>query len=64
MRLCCRGVHERRSLELALALVRYGFRVPEIYGTITAEKFCIYTASCGIESGYKGFSNMEPTMLY
>ncbi|CBL20126.1 nitrogenase component 1 [Ruminococcus sp. SR1/5] len=27
------------SFELALALVRYGFRVPEIYGTITAENF-------------------------
>ena len=25
--------------ELALALVRYGFQVPEIYGTITAENF-------------------------
>lgn len=25
--------------ELALALVRYGFQVPEIYGTISSENF-------------------------
>ena len=25
--------------ELALALVRYGFQVPEIYGTLSGEKF-------------------------
>ena len=27
------------AFELSLALVRYGFKVPEIYGTITAENF-------------------------
>ncbi len=25
--------------ELALALLKYGFKVPEIYGTITVENF-------------------------
>ena len=50
--------------ELALALVRYGFRVPEIYGTLSGENF-IYVrqlAACSPET--KVFSNLEPTMLY
>ena len=50
--------------ELALALVRYGFRVSEIYGTLSGENF-IYVrqlAACSPET--KVFSNLEPTMLY
>ena len=37
--------------ELALALVRYGFHVPEIYGTLSGEKFCLYETAGGIEPG-------------
>ena len=52
------------SFELALALVRYGFRVPEIYGTITAENFVYIRHLAALSPETKIFSNMEPTMLY
>ena len=52
------------SFELALALVRYGFRVPEIYGTITAENFVYIRHLAELSPNTKVFSNMEPTMLY
>ena len=52
------------SFELALALVRYGFRVPEIYGTITAENFVYIRHLAELSPDTKFFSNMEPTMLY
>ncbi len=44
-------------------LVKYGFKVPEIYGTITGENF-IYETACSLSPETKVFSNMEPTMLY
>ena len=50
--------------ELALALVLYGFRVPEIYGTITAENFVYIRHLAELSPDTKFFSNMEPTMLY
>ena len=50
--------------ELALALVRYGFRVPEISGTITAENFVYIRHLAELSPNTKVFSNMEPTMLY
>lgn len=50
--------------ELALALVRYGFQVPEIYGTITAENFVYIRHLAELSPDTKVFSNMEPTMLY
>ena len=40
----------RNSFELALALVRYGFRVPEIYGTLSGENF-IYIKQLAALSG-------------
>ena len=52
------------SFELALALVRYGFRVPEIYGTITAENFVYIRHLAELSPDTRVFSNMEPTMLY
>ena len=52
------------SFELALALVRYGFRVPEIYGTITVENFVYIRHLAELSPDTKVFSNMEPTMLY
>ena len=51
-------------LELALALVKYGFRVAEIYGTLTAENFVYLKNLSELSPQTKVFSNMEPTMLY
>ena len=50
--------------ELALALVKYGFCVAEIYGTLTAENFVYLKQLSKLSPGTKVFSNMEPTMLY
>lgn len=50
--------------ELSLALVRYGFKVPEIYGTLTAENFVYLKQLVKLSPDTKVFSNMEPTMLY
>ena len=50
--------------ELALALVRYGFRVPEIYGTLSGENFIYVKQLAQISPKTKVFSNLEPTMLY
>lgn len=50
--------------ELALALLKYRFRVPEIYGTITAENFVYMKQLAALSPDTKVFSNMEPTMIY
>ena len=50
--------------ELALALLKYGFKVPEIYGTITAENFVYMKQLALLSPETRVFSNMEPTMLY
>ena len=50
--------------ELALALLKYGFKVPEIYGTITAENFVYMKQLALLSPKTRVFSNMEPTMLY
>ena len=50
--------------ELALALVKYGFRVAEIYGTLTAENFVYLKNLSELSPQTKVFSSMEPTMLY
>ena len=50
--------------ELALALVRYGFRVPEIYGTLSGENFVCVKQLAVLSPETKVFSNLEPTMLY
>ena len=52
------------AFELSLALVRYGFKVPEIYGTITAENFVYVKQLAALSPETKVFSNLEPTMLY
>lgn len=52
------------AFELSLALVRYGFKVPEIYGTITAENFIYVKQLAALSPETKIFSNLEPTMLY
>mgnify|MGYP000987855184 FL=1 len=50
--------------ELSLALVKYGFKVAEIYGTITGENFIYIRQLKKLSPRTKIFSNMEPTMLY
>lgn len=50
--------------ELSLALVRYGFRVSEIYGTLTAENFVYLRRLTEFSPETRVFSNLEPTMLY
>lgn len=52
------------SFELSLALVRYGFSVKEIYGTLTAENFIYLKQLAKLSPDTKVFSNLEPTMLY
>ena len=47
-----------------LALVKYGFKVAEIYGTITGENFIYIRQLKKLSPQTKIFSNMEPTMLY
>ena len=44
--------------------VRYGFRVPEIYGTLSGENFIYVKQLAQISPETKVFSNLEPTMLY
>lgn len=50
--------------ELSLALVKYGFKVAEIYGTITGENFIYIRQLKKLSPQTKIFFNMEPTMLY
>ena len=50
--------------ELSLALVKYGFKVAEIYGTITGENFIYIRQLKKLSPQTKIFSNMETTMLY
>lgn len=50
--------------ELSLALVRYGFRVSEIYGTLTAENFVYLRRLEELSPDTRVYSNLEPTMLY
>lgn len=51
------------SFELALTLVRLGFRVSEIYGTLTADNFVWLKHLAQLSPETKVFSNLEPTML-
>ena len=47
-----------------LSLAKYGFKVAEIYGTITGENFIYIRQLKKLSPQTKIFSNMEPTMLY
>lgn len=50
--------------ELSLALVRQGFAVAEIYGTLSAENFVFLQKLAEISPETRVYSNLEPTMLY
>lgn len=52
------------SFELSLALIRYGFRVVEIYANVTSEDFVYIRKIAKLSPETKIYSNIEPTMLY
>ncbi len=51
------------AFELSLALLRYGFNVSEIFGTITNENFVYIKAISKISPETVIYSNLSPTML-
>ncbi|AWI05578.1 nitrogenase component 1 [Clostridium drakei] len=52
------------SFELSLALLRYGFKVAEIYASLTLEDFVYIKKIAKLSPATKIYSNLEPTMLY
>lgn len=50
--------------ELALSLARYGFKIDEIYATLSPEKFKYVSKLSELSPDTKVFCNMDPTMLY
>ena len=52
------------SFELSLALLRYGFKVAEIYASLTAEDFVYIRKIAKLSPKTKIYSNLEPTMIY
>ncbi|MDO4806089.1 MAG: nitrogenase component 1 [Coriobacteriales bacterium] len=52
------------AFELALALVRYGFEVREVFGTLQAQNFVFLRRLAESSPQTRVYSNMEPTMLY
>ena len=52
------------TFELALALVRSGFEVREVFGTVQAENFVFLRRLAEISPATRVYSNMEPTMLH
>lgn len=51
------------SFELSLALIRQGYQVTEIYGTITAENFVYLKRIAELSPETKVYSNLHPTMI-
>ena len=49
--------------ELALALVRYGFRVKEIFGTITTDSYRYIRHLSNLSPETRVYSNLSPSML-
>lgn len=52
------------AFELSLALVREGFSVKEIFGTVTSESFFYLKHLARLSPQTEIFSNLEPSMLY
>lgn len=50
--------------ELALALLRYGYEVEEIFGTITADNFVYIRYINEFSPGTRVYSNLHPSMIY
>lgn len=51
------------SFELSLALVEYGFKVKEIYGTVGERNFVFIKKLAQLSPDTRIFSNLSPTML-
>ena len=49
--------------ELALALVRYGFKVKEIFGTLTTDSYRYIRHLAELSPGTRVYSNLSPSML-
>jgi nitrogenase molybdenum-cofactor synthesis protein NifE len=52
------------AFELSLALIRYGFAVSEIYGTVGGLNFAYIKKIAQLSPQTKIYSNLSPTMLY
>lgn len=52
------------AFELALSLIRMGFKVDEIYATLAPENFVYVKNLAMLSPDTKIYCNMEPTMLY
>lgn len=52
------------SFELSLALLRYGFKVGEIYGTVTERNFVFVKKIAELSPETRIYSNLSPTMLF
>lgn len=52
------------SFELALALLRYGHQVSEIYGTVSAENFVYIKKIAELSPETRIYTNLSPSMLY
>ena len=52
------------SFELSLALTRFGFKVSEIYGTVTQRNFVFVKKLAQLSPQTRIYSNLSPTMLY
>ena len=50
--------------ELAVALLRMGYGVSEIYGTVTDENFVYVQRLSALAPELRVYSNLEPTMLH
>ncbi|MCF0229328.1 MAG: oxidoreductase, partial [Parasporobacterium sp.] len=50
--------------EMALSLVKEGFRVSEIYGTIGGENYTFVEMLAELSPETKVFSNLDPSMIY
>ena len=51
------------AFELSLALVKYGFRVPEIYSNVSREDYVYIRHLAEISPETRLFTNLSPTML-
>ena len=52
------------TFELSLALLRYGWQVREIYGTVTPESFVYIKKIAALSPDTRIYTNLSPTMLY
>lgn len=57
-------ISNAEPFELALALVRQGFSVPEIFGTVGAANFPYIKKIAGLSPETRIYSNLAPSMLF